>query len=118
VIKEGKTLGILTDQALRVNQSIEVDFFDQRATHTALASILSRKFDLDLIPAYISTEDYKNYTVKIHEPIKSLKTNNQEEDLDILTQAQASMMEKVIRENPKQWFWMHRRWKGIDNAKH
>ncbi|PTB86169.1 hypothetical protein C9925_02265 [cyanobacterium G8-9] len=88
-------------------------FFAKKATHTPLASILSRKFGLDLIPAYISTEDYEEYTVKIYEPIKSLKTDNQEEDLAILTQLQADIMEDVIRSNPKQWFWMHRRWKGF-----
>jgi len=117
VIKEGKTLGILTDQALKPHQSIEVEFFKQRATHTPLASILSRKFDLDLIPAYICTEDYKNYTVKIYKPIKSLKSDNQEKDLAILTQSQASIIEEVITRYPHQWFWMHRRWKGIENVK-
>jgi len=111
VIKQGKVVGILTDQALRKNQSIDVTFFNVKATHTPLASILSRKFDLDLVPAYISTDDYQNYTVKIYEPIKSIKTDNQEEDLAILTQLQADIMENLIRENPKQWFWMHRRWK-------
>ncbi|RUM72767.1 MAG: lipid A biosynthesis acyltransferase [Sulfurovum sp.] len=110
-INEGKTVGILTDQAIRKNQSIEVDFFGKKATHTPLASILSRKFDLDLIPAYISTEDYEHYTVKIYEPIKSIKTDNQEEDLAILTQQQADIMESVIKKYPKQWFWMHKRWK-------
>ena len=113
VIKEGKTLGILTDQAIRKNQSIDVEFFGHQATHTPLASLLSRKFKLDLIPAYIDREDYLNYTVKIYPPIKYLKTENQEEDLAILTQLQSDIMEKVIRQNPKQWFWMHRRWKGI-----
>ena len=111
VINQGKVVGILTDQAIRKNQSIDVEFFGKRATHTPLASMLSRKFGLDMIPAYISTEDYKNYTVKIYEPIVSLKTENQEEDLAILTQLQSDVTEKVIRNNPKQWFWMHRRWK-------
>jgi len=113
VINQEKVVGILTDQAIRKNQSIDVTFFDNKATHTPLASILSRKFDLDLIPAYISTEDYINYKVKIYNPIKRIKTDNQEEDLAILTQLQASIMEDVIRQNPKQWFWMHRRWKGF-----
>ncbi len=113
VINQSKVVGILTDQAIRKNQSIDVTFFDQKATHTPLASILSRKFDLDLIPAYISTEDYINYKVKIYNPIKRIKTDNQEEDLAILTQSQASIMEDVINQNPKQWFWMHRRWKGF-----
>ena len=113
VIRQGKVVGILTDQAIRKNQSIDVLFFDEKATHTPLASILSRKFGLDLIPSYISTEDYINYHVKIYEPIKSLKTDNQEEDLAILTQQQANVTQEVIKENPRQWFWMHRRWKGF-----
>ena len=111
VINQGKVVGILTDQAIRKNQSIDITFFGHNATHTPLASILSRKFDLDLIPAYISTEDYINYKVQIYNPIKSIKTDNQEEDLVILTQLQANIMEDVIKNNPKQWFWMHRRWK-------
>jgi len=110
-INEGKIIGILTDQGIRKNQSIEVDFFGRRASHTPLASILSRKFDLDLLPAYISTEDYKHYRVKIYNPIKALKTDVKEEDLATLTQAQADIMEQVIKEDPKQWFWMHKRWK-------
>ncbi len=113
VIREHKVLGILTDQAIRKNQSIDVEFFGHLATHTPLASILSRKFQLDMIPAYISTKDYQNYTVKIYEPIKAFKTDNQEEDLAILTQLQADIMERVIREEPRAWFWMHRRWKGF-----
>lgn len=110
-INEGKIIGILTDQGIRKNQSITVNFFGVNASHTPLASILSRKFDLDLVPAYISTEDYKHYKVKIYDPIKALKTDAQEEDLATLTQAQADIMEQVIKEDPKQWFWMHKRWK-------
>ena len=110
-LSQNKAVGILVDQAIRPEQSIEVDFFGQKATHTPLASILSRKFGIDLIPAFISTDDYQNYHVKIYEPIKSIKTENQEEDLAKLTQAQANAMQVVIKANPKEWFWMHKRWK-------
>ena len=114
-INQGKIVGILTDQAIRKNQSIDVDFFGTRATHTPLASILSRKFDLDLIPAFISTEDFKNYKVKIYEPIKAIKTDKKEKDLATLTQAQADIMQMVIEGDPKQWFWMHKRWKELNS---
>lgn len=110
-INENKIVGILTDQSIGKDQSANVDFFGKETTHTPLASILSRKFDLDLIPAYISTEDYKQYTVTIYPPIKSIKTEDKEKDLSRLTQAQADVIEEVIRSNPKQWFWMHKRWK-------
>jgi KDO2-lipid IV(A) lauroyltransferase len=111
VIKQNKTLGILTDQSIGAGQSVDVTFFDKKTTHTPLASILSRKFGLDLIPAYISTKDYKNYVVEIYPPIESIKTDNQEEDLRKLTQAQALVIEKQIKKYPNQWFWMHKRWK-------
>ena len=110
-ISQKKTVGILVDQHLPLEQSISVDFFNHKVTHTPIASILSRKFGIDLIPAFISTDDYKNYVVKIYEPIKSLKTENQEEDLRLLTIAQANAMETAIKEHPKEWFWMHKRWK-------
>jgi len=115
-LSKGKIVGILVDQSLKLSQSITVKFFGKPATHTPLASILSRKFGIDLVPAFISTTDYKNYLVKIYEPIKTIKTDNQEDDLAKLTQAQADIMEQVIRENPKQWFWMHKRWKILNEG--
>lgn len=111
---QNKAVGILIDQALPQGQSLNVKLFGEDATHTPIASILSRKFGIDLIPAFISTNDYKNYHVSIYEPIESIKTENQEEDLATLTQLQANVMEKVIKENPKEWFWMHKRWKGFN----
>ena len=113
-IGQKKTIGILTDQSLSKEQSIDVDFFNHKTTHTPLASILSRKYGLDLIPAYISTDDYIKYTVNIYSPIKSMKTDDQQKDLKTLTQAQADIMEEVIRNKPNQWFWMHKRWKVYD----
>ncbi len=110
-INKKKIVGILTDQHLPVEQSINVDFFNHKVTHTPLASILSRKFGIDLIPAYIATDDYENYTVTVYSPIKSLKTKNQEEDLESMTKAQAKVLEEVIRAKPNQWFWQHKRWK-------
>ena len=110
-IGQKKIIGILTDQSLSVEQSVDVDFFNYQTTHTPIASILSRKFGLDLIPAFISTDDYMHYTVKIYPAIKTLKSDDQEKDLSLLTQVQANIMEHVIKNNPKQWFWMHKRWK-------
>jgi KDO2-lipid IV(A) lauroyltransferase len=111
-LSQNKAVGILVDQAIHPKQSIEVDFFGEPATHTPLASILSRKFDIDLIPAFISTEDYIHYHIKIYEPIKSIKTDNHDEDLRQLTQAQANAIQVAIEAHPKEWFWMHKRWKN------
>lgn len=114
-INQKKIVGILIDQSLSKEQSVDVDFFNHKTTQTPITSILSRKFGLDMIPAYISTDDYLNYTVKIYPPIKSLKTEDQEKDLLFLSQAQADTIEEMIKTNPKQWFWLHKRWKAYDS---
>jgi KDO2-lipid IV(A) lauroyltransferase len=110
-INQNKIVGVLVDQSIRKNYSIDVEFFNQKTTHTPLVSILSRRFGLDIVPIFMSTEDFENYHLSILEPIKSLKTESQEKDLAILTQQQAAVMEKVIKGNPPLWFWMHNRWK-------
>jgi KDO2-lipid IV(A) lauroyltransferase len=110
-LSKGKNIWLLTDQSIRKKQSIDVQFFGKNATHTPMASILSHKFDLGLIPVYIHTEDFKHYKVKVYTPINSIKTDNKEKDLATLTQAQADVMQSVIKQHPKQWFWMHKRWK-------
>jgi len=110
-ILQKKIVGILIDQHLPLEQSINVDFFNHKVTHTPMASILSRKFDLDLIPVFISTEDYKNYVVNVYNPIKAIKTDDKEKDLEQMTLAQASVMERAVRAHPKEWFWVHKRWK-------
>ena len=115
-LSQNKVVGILVDQSIRLSQSITVQFFGRPATHTPLASILSRKFGVDLIPAFISTKDYIHYHVTIYDPIKTIKSDNQEEDLAQLTQAQADSMEQVIREHPNEWFWMHKRWKRLNEG--
>ncbi len=112
-IGKKKTVGILIDQHLPIEQSINVNFLNHKVTHTPITAILARKFGLDLIPAFISTDDYENYVVKIYEPIKSIKTENQENDLLKMTEAQAKVLEELIQDKPNQWFWQHKRWKAF-----
>ena len=44
--------------------------------------------------------------------IEVANTENMEQDILEATQAQANIMEAVIRAKPEEWFWFHRRWKG------
>jgi len=111
-LKDKKAVGILIDQSLPIEQGgIEVSFFNNKATHTTLASTLSRRYKVDLIPVFISTNNYIDYHAKIYNPIPYIKTTNQEDDILKMTQAQADIMQMVIEKNPKEWFWQHKRWK-------
>jgi len=117
-LSQNKAVGILVDQSIDKSQSIDVTLFGQKSTHSPLASILSRRFNAALIPIFIDTSNYIDYHVKIYEPLKCIKTDNQESDLKFLTQQQADIMEEVITKHPRQWLWMHKRWKEYYSYKY
>lgn len=112
-LKEEKALGLLVDQHLGAKQGgIEVKFFGYSALHSPAASVFARSMNAVIIPAFISTENYDHYTVTFYDPILPIKTENKEQDILQMTQAQADIMEQVIRNKPDEWFWVHKRWKG------
>lgn len=111
-LRQNKTVGFLMDQSLGEKQGgIKVDFFGKSVGHSPAASVLARNLGAIMIPAFISTDDYKHYTVTFYKPIAPVKTDNKEADILTMTQAQASITEQVIREKPQEWFWVHKRWK-------
>lgn len=110
-LNTSKSVGILIDQSLPKAQGIKVNFFGKSVSHTTLASILARRYETVLIPLFIHTDDYKQYHITMYTPIDFIKSENKEDDIFKMTQAQADIMEDVIRKDPNQWFWMHKRWK-------
>ena len=113
-LKMGKVVGLLLDQHLGERQGgVEVSFFNHKALHSPSASILARSLDALIIPIFIHTENYKSYKITFYEPIELLKTENREADILKMTQAQALVTQKIIENDPNQWFWVHKRWKGF-----
>ena len=112
-LREGKAVGLLVDQSLGEKQGgIKVDFFGKSVGHSPAASVLARTFETEIIPSFISTDDYEHYTVTFYEPLPLIKTENKEEDIHLMTQAQADITQQVIESKPEEWFWVHKRWKS------
>ncbi len=113
-LKNGKAVGLLLDQHLGAKQGgVEINFFNHKALHSPSASILARNFQATLIPVFISTNNYKKYTITFYNPLPLIKTENKEQDIIDMTQAQAKITEDIIKEKPNEWFWVHKRWKGF-----
>lgn len=111
-LKRGQSIGLLVDQNTAENEGVLVDFFGKKARHAHTAGILARKFDATIIGIYCTIKEDETFEVHFHGPIETPKTNDADRDVFESVQAQAAMTEKVIRENPSQWFWFHRRWKN------
>ncbi|WP_456449626.1 lipid A biosynthesis lauroyl acyltransferase [Hydrogenimonas sp.] len=111
-LKQGRSVGLLVDQNTRDKDGILIDFFGKKARHTPAAAILARRFHLPIVPTFIHTEDHRHFKITFYPPIETAQTSDSEADILRSVQAQADITEKVIREKPEEWFWLHQRWKN------
>ena len=111
-LKQGRCISLMIDQNINPKEGIVVDFFGKRATQTAAPAFLARKYGAVIIPLLITTEDDEHHRITFYEPIEVAKTDNAEADVHEATQKQSHWLQEQIKENPKFWFWCHRRWKA------
>jgi KDO2-lipid IV(A) lauroyltransferase len=111
LVKNKESIGILIDTNINKKDGLAVKFFDKTIHQTPVPAFLARKMGAVIIPAVIRTDDEEHYEVVFYEPIKEIKTDDEKQDIANITQAQATWLEKVIKKEPKFWFWLHRRFK-------
>lgn len=103
-LKEGGQLVLLFDQD--VPGAPVSDFLGHPARTATSAADLALRLKADLIPFFaIRLPDGISFRVELDAPIPH-------SDATTMTQAVTFSLERRVRENPGQWFWIHRRWKG------
>ena len=112
LIKQGKASGILIDTNINEREGVMVEFMGKPLRMTSTPAYLARKFNAAIVPVHIRTDDEENYTIIIADEIKVDKSDNEKEDIQKATQAQADWLTSIIKKEPKFWFWLHRRWKN------
>ena len=116
LLKQNKTVGFVLDQH-KGTGGINVDFFGRlAATNTALAT-LALKTGATVMPVYNYRKQDGKFVTQFEEPLEVIKTGNREFDIFYNTQIFTKKIEELVRRNPEQWFWMHKRWKGVDSKK-
>lgn len=108
-IKNKRALGILTDQDASDNESMVLEFFDKKVNWVLGASVIAKKVDALLIPAFIYQKDDK-YAVRCFEAMDAAIHSKEE-----LTLYQAKCCEEMIKFKPDQYFFFHKRFKRFYN---
>jgi KDO2-lipid IV(A) lauroyltransferase len=107
-----EAVSLIIDQNINSKEGTEVEFLGKKVNQTSTPAILARKFNAVIVPiAMFNLDDY-NYKLKIYDPILPIKTENEEDDIKQLSQLQANVLSDIIREDKKQWFWPHKRFKS------
>lgn len=106
-LKSGESVALLNDQ--KFNTGVEVPFFGEPAMTAQGAVRLALKTGRPLLPMAV-TRDKSKFVVTFYPPLDLQKSGNRDTDvLSGVTQING-FIEDRIRENPAQWFWVHRRW--------
>jgi len=107
-----EVISLIIDQNINSKDGNEVEFLGVKANQSSSSSSLARKFKVKIVPIAIFNKDDYKYKIKVYDPIEPIVTENEQEDLNNLSQAQANALSDIINEDKKQWFWPHKRFKS------
>jgi Kdo2-lipid IVA lauroyltransferase/acyltransferase len=110
VLKSGGSIAILIDQDTKVKSRF-VDFFGMKAATPIGATILALRTGAAVVPTYIYLDEKGQQQMHILPEIPLVITGEEETDLVVNTQNFTNFTERIVREHPEQWVWMHERWK-------
>jgi len=105
-LHQNEAVGVLIDQNTSLQEGVFVDFFGTPAcANTAFAKIAA-KTGAAVIPGFAIWSDAENRYVLRFYPALEISGDPAED-----TRRLHALLERVIREHPGQWLWIHRRWK-------
>jgi Kdo2-lipid IVA lauroyltransferase/acyltransferase len=105
-LADNRAVGILVDQNAAQESGAFVDFFGIPASAGTGFAKLAARSGAAVIPGFaLWSERERRYVLRFLPPVEITG------DAILDTQTVQSLLERVIRENPEQWLWIHRRWK-------
>lgn len=112
VLREGGTLGILSDLNTQTHEGVFVPFFGKLACTTASIATLALKTDAVVIPTCaVWDKKRKRYFLHGDPPVELVRTGDHAKDIEVNTARFAAAVEHMVRLYPDQWLWIHKRWK-------
>lgn len=112
-LKKNQIIGILADQSAHPDYSSYVEFFGKKVSAFSGPAKFALKQRADLVSGYISRNKDYTYILRFERiNFDDLKEYN-EENVKLLTQRIQSIFEKIIRSDPGQWLWFHKRFKHM-----
>ena len=112
-VRRGTMVGILIDQNVDRHKGVLVDFFTKEAyTTDGIARMaLALRVNIHAVFFFRNPERKFHHTFRVGPAIPMDPSAPREEEVARLTRRCNEELEKVIREDPTQWLWFHRRWK-------
>jgi len=112
--KEGRPLGMLVDQKLR--EGIEARLFGRPAMTSPTPARFAIKYEADIVPVTVRRTRGARFEIRFDPPLAFEPTGDPQADVLALTQKINDAIEAMIRAEPGQWLWFHRRFPKSEYA--
>jgi Kdo2-lipid IVA lauroyltransferase/acyltransferase len=110
-LRANRVVAMMSDQHSATGGVI-VDFFGRPASTPKGAAAFAVKTGSPIVLGSIFREKYNRHRVIIQTPIYPSMDNDTEAEIKRITQTYTWQLEEMIRLEPGQWMWTHRRWKA------
>jgi len=110
-LRRNVAVGILADESPR-SDGVLVEFFGQEAGATRGVAVFALRSGAPVIPSFmIRLANPAEHKLIIEEPLELVRTGDTRIDVLRNTELFQSVIERYVRQRPKQWLWMQKRWK-------
>jgi KDO2-lipid IV(A) lauroyltransferase len=111
ILASGATLGFIADQNAG-RKGIFVDFFGRKASTYKSIALLAMQYDLPIVVGYARRLNGRYlFRIGVTRIIKPQDWQGQDDPLFWITAQYTRAIEEFVREEPEQYWWVHRRWK-------
>jgi len=112
LLEEGKLLAFIGDQDAG-RKGMFVDFFGQPASTYKSIGLLAMATGCPIVVGYARRRgNAARYEVGVQRVIRPDRWEDQEDPLRWITQSYTAAIEEIVRNDPEQYLWIHRRWKS------
>ncbi|MBN2132611.1 MAG: lysophospholipid acyltransferase family protein [Sedimentisphaerales bacterium] len=111
ILASGYTLGFIADQNAG-RKGLFVDFFGRKASTYKSIGLLAMEYNLPIVVGYARrVDDRYRFRVGVSRVIRPEDWRDQDDPLRWITAEYTRAIEDFVREDPEQYWWIHRRWK-------
>lgn len=111
ILAAGGAVGFIADQNAG-SKGIFVDFFGRKASTYKSIGLLAMEYQVPVVIGYARRlNDRFRFLIGAQDIIRPEDWKDQDDPLRYITQRYTKAIEDVVRHDPGQYLWVHRRWK-------